>query len=114
MYVYTYIWGFFRPFFNSDPAARGTGKTTGFISLLKMSTGVFQFAAPERHHPTETLETVHFGVLTRLGGLLGPNIPQVEGWPSWHSGVPVEAASGRVAHRAAGSCMGSSGYKTGP
>ena len=101
-------------FFNSDPAARGTVKTTGFISHKKMLTGVFQFAAPERHHPTEMLETVRFGVSNVHGGLLGPKISQVEGWPSWHSGVPGGAASGRVAHHAASSCIGSSGYKTGP
>ena len=71
----------FRGFFNSDPAARGTGKTPGFISLLKMLTGVFQFAAPEHHHMTETLETVQFGVSNVPGGLLGPEISQVEGWP---------------------------------
>ena len=70
-----------RELFNSDPAARGTGKTPGFISLLKMLTGVSQFAAPEHHHPTETLETVQFGVSNVPGGLLGPEISQVEGWP---------------------------------
>ena len=68
-------------FFNSDPAARGTGKTPGFISLLKMLTGVFPFAVPEHHHPTETLETVQFGVSNVPGGLLGPEISQVESWP---------------------------------
>ena len=34
------------------------------------------------------------------GGLLGPEIAQVEGRPSWPSGVPAEAASGRAAHHA--------------
>jgi hypothetical protein len=106
-------------YFNRDPAARGTIKTPGFISLLKISTGVFQFAAPERHHPTGTLETVQFGVSNVPGGLLGPEISQVGGWPSWPSGVPAEAASGRAAHRARTqqphhACIGSSGYKTGP
>jgi hypothetical protein len=61
----------------------------------------------------ETLETVRFGVSNVPEGLLGPEISQVEGWPSWHSGVPAEAASGRVAHRVASSCIGSSGYKIG-
>ena len=65
-----------------------------------MSTGVFQFAAPERHHPTGTLETVQFGVSNVPGGLLGPEIAQVEGRPSWPSDVPTEAASGRAAHHA--------------
>ena len=49
-------------FFNNDPAARGTIKTTGFISQGKMSIGVFQFSAPKRHHPTGTPEAVRFGV----------------------------------------------------
>jgi hypothetical protein len=82
-----------------------------------MSTGVFQFAAPERHHPTGTLETVQFGVSNVPGSLLGPEIPRVGGWPSWPSGVLAEAASGRAAHRARTqhahhACIGSSGYKT--
>ena len=34
------------------------------------------------------------------GGLLGPEIARVEGRPSWPSGVPAEAASGRAAHHA--------------
>ena len=34
------------------------------------------------------------------GGLLGPEIAWVEGRPSWPSGVPAEAASGRAAHHA--------------
>ena len=50
-----------------------------------MSTGVFQFSAPERHHSTEALKTVRFGVSSVPGGLLGHEISQVEGW---HSGVP--------------------------
>jgi hypothetical protein len=57
-------------------------KTPGFISMLKMSTGGFQFAAPERHHPTGTLETVQFGVSNVPGGLLGPQFSQVGDWPS--------------------------------
>ena len=32
-----------RDSFNRDPAARGTIKTPGFISLLEMSTGVTDF-----------------------------------------------------------------------
>ena len=55
-----------------------------------MSTAVFQFSALERHHPTETLTTVRFGVSNVPGGLLGPEISQVEGWPSWPS-LPVRA-----------------------
>ena len=51
---------------------RKAGRTTGFISHGKMSTGVFQISAPERHHPTETLETVQFGVSNVPRGLLGP------------------------------------------
>ena len=78
-------------FFYNDPAARGTGKTTSFISHGKMSTGVFQISAPERHHPTKTLKTVQFGVSNVSRGLLGPHISQVEGWPSWPSGLPCEA-----------------------
>ena len=90
----------------------------GLVSFLgcavSKSTGVNQISPLDRHHPTETLETVQFGVSNVPGGLLGPKISQVEGWPSWHSGVPGEAASGRAAHHAASSCIGSSGYKTGP
>ena len=52
------------------------------------------------------------------GGLLGPEIAWVEGRPSWPSGVPAEAASGRAAHHARThgrtqhahhACIGSSG-----
>jgi hypothetical protein len=101
----------FPSLFNRDPAARGTMKTPGFISLLKMTTADIQFASPERHHPMGTLETVQFGVSNVHGCLLGPEIAQVEGRPSWPSGVPAEAASGRAAHHArssrliARSCM---------
>ena len=50
----------------------------------------------------------------RPWGLLGPEIAQVEGRPSWPSGVPAEAASGRAAHHARTqqahhACIGSSG-----
>jgi hypothetical protein len=45
-----------------------------------MSIGVFQFSAPERHRPTETLETMRFGVMNVHGVLLGPEVSQVEGW----------------------------------
>jgi hypothetical protein len=79
-----------------------------------MSIGVFSFAAPERHHPTRTLEIVRFGVSNVPGGLLGLAISKVEGWPSWPSGVPGGTASGWAAHRVASSCIGSYGYKTGP
>ena len=68
-----------------------------------MSTRVFQFSAPERHHPIETLETVQFGVSNDHGGLMGPEISQVKGWPSWRSGLPGEATYGRVAHHSASS-----------
>ena len=59
-----------------------------------MSTGVFQFSPPERHHPTETLKTVRFGVSNAPGGLLGPEISRVEGWPSWPSACPVKLLKG--------------------
>jgi hypothetical protein len=68
--------------------------------------GLPVFAAPECHHSTETLETVQFGVSNVPGSLLGPEISQVEGWPSWPSGLPSEAGvellkGGRpTAHRA--------------
>jgi hypothetical protein len=63
---------------------------------------------------------MRFGVSNIHGGLLGPEISQVEGRPSWPSGEPAEAASGRAAHHARTQqaqhvCtrIGSSGYKTG-
>jgi hypothetical protein len=43
---------------------------------------------------------MQFGVSNVPGGLLGPEIVQVEGRPSWPSGEPTEAASGRAAHHA--------------
>ena len=101
-------------YFNSDPAARGTGKTTGFISHGKISTIVSHISAPQRHHPTLALENVQFGVSNDPGGLPGPEISQVEGGPSWSSGLPGEGAKGRAAHHVASSCIGSSRYKTGP
>jgi len=95
----------------------------GLVSFLgyavSKSTGVNQTSPLDRHHPTETLETMRFGVSNVPGGLLGPEISQVGGRPSWPSGVPAEAASGRAAHHARTqqahhACIGSSGYKTGP
>jgi hypothetical protein len=95
----------------------------GLVSFLgyavSKSTEVNQTSPLGRHHPTETLETMRFGVSNVPGGLLGSDIVQVEGRPSWPSGVPAEAASGRAAHhartqQARHACIGSSGYKTGP
>ena len=55
---------------------------------VSKSTGVNQISPLDRHHPTKTLETVRFGVSNVPGGLLGPEISQVGGWPSWPTGVP--------------------------
>ena len=95
----------------------------GLVSFLgyavSKSTGVNQTSPLDRHHPMETLETMRFVVSNVPGGLLGFEIAQVEGRPSWPSGVPAEAASWRAAHHARTqqahhACIGSSGYKTGP
>ena len=90
----------------------------GLVSFLgwavSKSTEVDHISPLNCHHPTETLETVQFGVLNVPGGLLGSEISQVGGWPSWRSSVPGEAARGRAAHHAASSCIGNSEYKTGP
>jgi hypothetical protein len=76
----------------------------GLVSFLgyavSKSTGVNQTSPLDRHHPTETLETVRISVSNVPGGLLGPEIALVGGRPSWPSGVPAEAASGWVAHHA--------------
>jgi hypothetical protein len=50
-----------------------------------------RLCALDRHHPTETLETVRFDVSNVPRGLLGLEISQVGGRPSWPSGVPGEA-----------------------
>jgi hypothetical protein len=83
--------------FNWSRAARVT-RFRGYA--VSKSTGVNQTSPLDRHHPTETLETMRFGVSNVPGGLLGPEISQVGGRPSWPSGVPAEAASGRAAHHA--------------
>ena len=103
-------------YINCSRAARVT-RFRGYA--VSKSTGVNQTSPLDRHHPTETLETMRFGVSNVPGGLLGPEISQVGGRPSWPSGVPAEAASGWVAHHARTqqahhACIGSSGYKTGP
>jgi hypothetical protein len=71
-------------------------KAPGLVSFLgctvSKSTEVNQTSPLDRHHPTETLETVRFGVSNVPKGLLGPEISQVGGRPSWPSGVPAEAA----------------------
>jgi hypothetical protein len=76
----------------------------GLVSFLgyavSKSTEVNQTSPLDRHHPMKTLETMRFGVSKVPGGLLGLEIAQVEGRPSWPSGVPAEADSGRVAHHA--------------
>ena len=90
------------------------GLVTFLGCAVSKSTRVNQISPLDRHHPTETLETVQFGVSNVPRGLLGPEISQVGGRPSSPSGLPGEAASGRVADHAAGSCIGTSGYKTGP
>ena len=57
----------------------------GLVSFLgcavSKSTQVNHISPLDRHHPTETLETVRFGVSNVPRGLLGPEISQVEGWP---------------------------------
>ena len=95
-------------FFNWSRVARVT-RFRGYA--VSKSTGVNQTSPLDRHHPTQTLETMRFGVSNAPGGLLGPEISQVGGRPSWPSGVPGEAASGRAAHarscqqQAHASCM---------
>jgi hypothetical protein len=86
-----------RDFFNWSRVARVT-RFRGYA--VSKSTGVNQTSPLDRHHPTQTLETMRFGVSNAPGGLLGPEISKVGGRPSWPSGVPVEAASGRAAHHA--------------
>jgi hypothetical protein len=49
-------------------------KDSGFHIAVKRVDWVFQFAAPERHHPMGTLETVQLGVSNVARGLLGPEI----------------------------------------
>ena len=105
---------FFKKLFYWSRAARVT-RFRGYA--VSKSTGVNQTSPLDRHHPTQTLETMRFGVSNAPGGLLGPEISQVGGRPSWPSGVPAEAASGRAAHHARTqqahhACIGSSGYKT--
>jgi hypothetical protein len=83
--------------FNCSRAARVT-RFRGYA--VSNTTGVNQTSPLDRHHPTKTLETVRFGVSNVPGGLLGPEISQVGGRPSWPSGVPGKATSGRAAHHA--------------
>jgi hypothetical protein len=49
-----------------------------------MSTGIFLFSALERHHPTETLETVRFGVSNVLGAFWGMRYRR---WKVGHLGI---------------------------
>ena len=71
----------------------------GLVSFLgwtvSKSTGAQQTSPLDRHHPTETLETVRFDVSNVPRGLLGHEMSQVEGRPSWPSGVPHPAADSR-------------------
>jgi len=95
-------------FFNWSRVARVT-RFRGYAVSESTETNQIscQILSLDRHHPTEALETMRFGVSNVHGGLLGPEISQVGRRPSWPSGVPGDAASGRVAHSAASSCIGS-------
>jgi hypothetical protein len=50
----------------------------------KKSTWVFQFSAPARHHPTETLETMRFGMSNVPGAFWGPRYRR---WKIGHLGL---------------------------
>ena len=52
-----------------------------------MSTGLFQFSAPECQYPTKTLAIVRFGVSNVTGSLVGPEIQLYHRWKTGHLGL---------------------------